>query len=499
MSATSAVTPMIITHNDKTYYSSKYLQDAFPHFFFGCQSRPRQIVQRKEIPDTEYIFANKTAKTNQWNRSTNSCRKAQLLISKEWTDAYLIRATKPLLNNSPSPPSLSPSPPLSPPPAPSLSPSPPPSLSPPVVDVGEPAVDAENENNEHVEYLPALVCLEDHEKFKDVDGTVFEIQAVGAKTRKGIYFRVKDVMTAFQLSYLNDTLIKKQTHFSKQTHYVDFFILPESNIVRTAAIKKERYLTYKGLLRVLFASSSGNAERFQDWAEEKLFAIQLGTRDDKLKVGTELLGVTVQDFKAVFDTHASKFPAIYLISLGKVAALRETFGISPDVDDECTVYKYGFTDNLERRIGEHQSKYGKLANVSIKLSIFHIVDVKYTSAAESEVRDFFRIFDRHLCVEKYNELVAFPSRQHKQIVRQFKFIGDSYIGNSASFQSEIQSLKQKIAEMEHANEIKDLVHRNEKRELQHANELMEQARDMAEKELGLIKLNFELRLQLLQQ
>ena len=466
-SVAAASAPTIITHNDKTYYSSKELQDAFPHFFFGCQSRPRQIVQRKEIPDTEYIFANKIAKTNQWNRSTHSCRKAQLLISKEWTDTFLIRATKPS------------------------------SAATSLVRIDDDTDDGDEDD--HIEYLPPVVYLEDHEKFKDVDGTVFEIGAVGAKTRKGIFFRVKDVVAAFQMPYLNDILIKKQTHFSKRTHYVDFFIHPlESNIVRPAAIKKERYLTYKGLLRVLFAASSGNAERFQDWAEEQLFAIQLGTRDDKLKVGTEMLGVTVQDFKAVFDTHASKFPAIYLLSLGKVAALRDTFGIAADVDDECTVYKYGFTDNLERRIGEHQAKYGKLANVQIKVSIFHIVDVKYTSAAESEVRDFFRIFDKHLCVEKYNELVAFPTSQHKQIVRQFKFIGDSYIGNSASFQSEIQSLKQKIADMEHANEIKDLVHAHEKKDLVHANKLMEQSRDMAEKEIGLIKLNFELRLQLLQ-
>jgi hypothetical protein len=42
-------------------------------------------------------------------------------------------------------------------------------------------------------------------------------------------------------------------------------------------IKKELYLTYTDLLRVLFVSRSGKAHIFVKWASEILFTHQFGT------------------------------------------------------------------------------------------------------------------------------------------------------------------------------------------------------------------------------
>jgi hypothetical protein len=44
----------------------------------------------------------------------------------------------------------------------------------------------------------------------------------------------------------------------------------------------------------------------------------MGTKEEKQKLGTHLLKVDLKTFKAVFDSYASTFPCIYLLSLGKV-------------------------------------------------------------------------------------------------------------------------------------------------------------------------------------
>ena len=111
----------------------------------------------------------------------------------------------------------------------------------------------------------------------------------------------------------------------------------------------------------------------------------------------------LKTFKAVFDSYASTFPCIYLLSLGKVKELRDTFNISNDINDKSTVYKYGFTEDLERRLREHTLEYGKMKNVDITLSLFHMVDNKYMSKAENEVKHLFNVFDKSLNVENIDE------------------------------------------------------------------------------------------------
>ena len=56
-------------------------------------------------------------------------------------------------------------------------------------------------------------------------------------------------------------------------------------------VTKELFLTYEGLLRVLFVSRSGVAHKFTSWATEKLFTIQMGTQKQKRTLASNILGV----------------------------------------------------------------------------------------------------------------------------------------------------------------------------------------------------------------
>jgi hypothetical protein len=144
-----------------------------------------------------------------------------------------------------------------------------------------------------------------------------------------------------------------------------------------------------------------------------------------------------------------------------VKNLRETFNIDASVDGELNVYKYGFTDDLSRRIGEHESKYGKLKNVVLTLSTFHIIDTKYTSEAEHEVRDICNAFEKKLNVEGFNELIVLNDKELIQIKKQYKYIGNEFAGATSELQSQITELKEKIKDFE--NEIVNLkiVHKHE--------------------------------------
>ena len=56
--------------------------------------------------------------------------------------------------------------------------------------------------------------------------------------------------------------------------------------------KKVLYLTYMGVLKLLFSSRGDKAKRFQKWATRILFTIQMGDNNVRDEVAAEALNVT---------------------------------------------------------------------------------------------------------------------------------------------------------------------------------------------------------------
>ena len=436
----------IIAINETNYYNMKDLMELNRDFFHGCTSRPKAIVIKKKIPATDYIYANYVEKMQKWNITTVECRKSSLLITKEWVDAHFF-------NNKPK----------------------------------------ENEDGEAVLSMtelvaksPPLLELEEHEKFKDMNGNALEIETRGDKTHGGIYFKVADVMKAFDMPKLNDALIHDNSGYLKNDDYFLFYIREVSVIVSETIIKKYLYLSYRGMLRVLFVSRNNRVKHFIDWAAKTLFTHQMGTEDDKQRLGTDLLQLSLKTYRAVFKCYASKFPCIYLLSLGKVGALRNTFGIS-DFKDDSVIYKYGFTEDLERRLSEHEAKYGKLANVTIQLSTFHMIDNKYTCEAEGDVRQICKSFQKSLEVDGYNELVVLDEKELLQIKKQFRYIGNDYAGATAELQRKIKELEEENRELKRDIVEKDLRYEMLFRDNQYQKNIFDLERQNYELKLGVIQ------------
>ena len=385
------------------YYNSKDLMAYNPVFYYGCKSKPRTIIEKKKISTEEYIYAN--SKSGEWNISNADCKKAQLLLSASWVDIHFFRKER----NDVEP------------------------------------IESEKE-------APEILFLEEEEKFRDTEGNVVEIETRGERNRKKIFFRVKDVMAAFEMPNLDCIIRNENTDYKKEFHYQHFFIRVKQNPFLSETIKKELYLTYKGLIRVLFASNAGNAEKFQDWAEDKLFTIQMGNKEEKIKVGTAILKITPNTFKSVFSKYANKLPCIYLIKLGTVAQLREIFRIDASVSNEKCVYKYGFTDDLRRRIGEHEGSYGKMIGVKIELISFQMIDPQYISEAESEIREECNAYELKLKTEGHNELIVMNEKQIAHLKKNYGRIGKEFEGHSTELKEEIVKLKEELKDL--ANELK---------------------------------------------
>ena len=55
--------------SEKMYYNSKDLQEYNPEFFYGFKCKPKTIVLKKLIPESDYVYAN--LKLKEWNLSNN--------------------------------------------------------------------------------------------------------------------------------------------------------------------------------------------------------------------------------------------------------------------------------------------------------------------------------------------------------------------------------------------------------------------------------------------
>jgi hypothetical protein len=141
------------------------------------------------------------------------------------------------------------------------------------------------------------------------------------------------------------------------------------------------------------------------------------------------------------------------MSLGTVKDVRETFGIDASVVDDLIVYKYGFTDNLGRRFKEHSNGYGKMGGVSLRLISFHMVDTKYTTDAEGDVRGLMKFKHANLSIDGHNELVVLSGEDLAYVKKAYSNIGARYAGATAGLTATINDLEKQLAEEKHKNQI----------------------------------------------
>ena len=153
---------------------------------------------------------------------------------------------------------------------------------------------------------------------------------------------------------------------------------------------RKMFFSYDGFMLAIYRSNSGNAHRFRNWANKVVYTAHVGTPDQRMEQAIEMLGANADMVKEVFRTCVAKVPCVYLFHIGKVVDMRHSY---PDLNryKSGMLFKYGRTDNLSRRLGEHMGTFGTLEKNDFKLCYWSPINVNNVVTAESQLSTFFDV------------------------------------------------------------------------------------------------------------
>jgi hypothetical protein len=351
----------------------------------------------------------------------------------------------------------------------------------------------------HYPPLPDTLELEDEEKFRDGDGNILNIHVVGERDMDKCFFSAKDVANAFGLVNLTKIVRYKDGGYEKKIHYCYFNLItcPEKGIIYENVITK-LYLTYTGVLKVLFSSKNGVTKPFISWATKILFTAQMGTPIQKMELASSLSGLSPQTIKEICSATSGTTPCIYLFSIGTVADLRKKMAIDKRYKSTDMVYKYGRTNDLSRRTKEHENTFNKIKGSDLKLVYHGYIDIQYTVEAEGMVREMMNGLNCAIEYETSKELVIIPKGKVTYVRRQYDMITDRYQGRVKELVDQIKRIEQKnlLEISEREKEIMAANHRADNAE--NNTRLTEKDMKLMEKDMKLMEKDNEiLRLQLM--
>ena len=382
----------IIAVNGTRYYNANQLREQDPVYFHGTSRSVRKIIEKKKIPQSEYIYASHSKKKG-WTAAidqNNPSPKATLLLSVQWINQNMNQNMDP---------------------------------------------------DDPIE-APAIMMLTDEEKFHDEYGNVMDIETRGKRQHDKAYFLVNDVSKVFNMPNLHSSISHKDRGYNINEDYKTFIC--NDDATTNAAPTKRLFLTYEGMIKVLYSSRSGSAKSFRTWATKTLFTIQMGKDSDKEELASAIIGVPAKSLRQVLKSSTCHVPCVYAFVLGTVETLRATMNIAPTIPDTSLVIKYGETDNLCRRTSEHMKEYGTIPGVKLELLMYCYVDPKYISEAEVYLKDFFGDVETFVKYKSYTELVTLNLTHKRQLKQTFDNIQCKYSGCVKGLIQEVETLKQTI-------------------------------------------------------
>jgi hypothetical protein len=389
--------PTIMTIDNEEFYLADDLCEYDKAYFLGCAKTVRKIVEKKKIPDTAYEYL--TKKKTGYEYSTVEYKKAKLAIKRKWVEKNM------------------------------------PSMS-------------NGKIKEQFATEPNKIILSKKE-LVDLDGNEMNLTIVGEREYDKCYFRVKDVAEYFESPKLSDTITRKDKEgYIEEKHYV-YFIRSKTASGGNSPNNKVLYLTYCGLIRFLFTSRNKKAESFQEWASKILFTHQVGTQEQKQKLIKSLIGVDVTNALESLTTSVSDIACVYLLVIDTVEKLRSKMKIPDDFEDASYVCKYGETDDLRRRIGEHKKTYSEY-NDNIKLKYYSMIDVSNVTKAETSMRNKFENMGVACDLIGQKELIILDKQQLKDVSNIYEETGIIYGASLKDYKSQTEK---KISELEHQYDI----------------------------------------------
>ena len=385
----------IVKINNKKYINYKNIIEKYPKMWVGCKTAI-EFINRNKIESKHIIYARE--KNGKWKETNGKSRRFDKLhISYIYYEETI--------NN----------------------------------ENDEDKSDDEDEYDEE----PDEIELTDDEKFRNDKGKIVNIKVIGERDSEKCFFNVNDMKDAFCIPKIRTVLTNKNRGYKYQIHYVYFSSAINDGKHR---IKKVMYLTYRGILKILFSSRKTIAESYISWATKTLFTAHIGSKKQKRKLAGDLLGITPNIIKTVFNASATTFPCIYLIELGTVKELKKSIKINKRYDNDDKVYKWGFTKDLKNRMQVHASKYEKKFDIEINLVYYGYIDPQYTTQAESHIRTYMTDIASRINGIGEKELSVISDKLLRSVKKQYDIVTERYIGR-------VKELKDEIIQKDHEIEI----------------------------------------------
>jgi len=275
---------------------------------------------------------------------------------------------------------------------------------------------------------PPVLELEEHEKFCDDEGNVYEVEVRGVREEDKIYFKGSDVQKVFEMENL--VRIVKDVSTEQYILLQDYeqFLLSQntealySGTTETKPIKRT-FFTYNGLLKVIFRSNSGTGHKFRKWATKIIYTAHLGTDEQRFEQALDIASVNATLVKQVFDTCVTKVPCVYLFCVGRVSKMIKHY---PELRPYRSgfVCKFGMTISLHRRLIEHIKDYGSLRESSLKLSQWSPINEKCISKAETVLSRYFN--DKKVPFQGHGEIVILSRTDMVEVKAKYMEIYNTF-------------------------------------------------------------------------
>ena len=420
--------------NGKVYYNTDDVIHHNKEYFKTCKGRIRNLIKMKSLEyDIDYLFCNK--KTGEWQQIDNIGKPAvkdKMFIRKKWCDNIPNFTTK-----------------------------------------------VESRELVQVLQVPDILVLCEEEQFCDGD-YYYSIEIRGTRDVSNCYFSANDICDVFEIKNINGKMTDKKSKFIPNVDYVKFIAKGDNKY----------FLTYNGVLKIIYTSRCKLAQYFQEWTTSTLFTLHLGTVDDKADLLTSYIGTNAELCKKVFSSMVTPVSCIYFITLGTVKDLKGVFPLT-NIDDNHIVCKYGRTNDFKRRIGELILQYKK-KNKSICLEFMYcaFIDDMYASEAETDISDIFNIGINKIPDIDENELVIIDRKKLNSVKGHYKSIennyGKQYENMKEKYNTDIHDLKNEHIKVVNELEmkIKDGELSSMKKERKLVNELNEKDKCILTMQLG---------------
>lgn len=325
--------------------------------------------------------------------------------------------------------------------------------------------------------LPDEIELDDEECFHDEDDNVLAIRVYGEREHDAIVFSAKDVAEVFDMPSLEKNVCDKNGGYVEDVHYRRLIVPHPGN--RQKSDKIGTYLTFDGVLKVLYGSYGAKTAPFLSWASKILFAAKMGTPEQKQRLGAKLTGLKYEMIKNVCKATSGDTPCIYLFTLGTVKQLRKSMSLGPEYKDADYVYKYGRTNKLDVRAGQHEATFKKVKGSDLKLVYYAYIDVRYCSDAEGMIRDMMTDMDAHIEYGSAKELVIIPKKKVKRVLKEYDAASMMYRGCLSDVIAENQSLRKDILLLATQHQTAIAHHQTELQAANHRADLLEKDLEMS--------------------